>query len=337
MMRVLVTGATGFVGRHLCEYLAARGYQVRAAVRSVQQGEGLRSGLEWTAIGEIGAHTEWASALEGVDYVVHLAGHAHQMGRSAERQADAFFQVNAAGTRRLADAVAASASVRRLVFVSSVGAVRSISDDPVTDSTPPEPENDYGRSKLAAEEAIRELLGDTSPDWCIIRPPLVYGPGNPGNMARLLRLMDAGTPLPLGGIRNRRSFIYVGNLVDVIERCMRHDAASRRAFLVSDMEDLSTPDLVRRLAGFSRRPARLLTVPSWLLRALGRLGDGLAAVTTRSWGIDTYSVDRLRGSLVVDVSAIHDATGWRPPYTVDQGLAKTLHNPVPDRRSEAVT
>jgi nucleoside-diphosphate-sugar epimerase len=324
MRLVLVTGATGFVGRHLCRHLVERGDRVRGAVRRSPPAD-FPVAMEWVQVGPIGASTDWSAALEEVDFVVHLAAHAHQMGAPDSVQRPIFDEVNEAGTRVLATAIRAAPGVQRLVFVSSAGAVRTSAPDVLTATTPCEPEGAYAQSKRAAELAVQAALADASADWCILRPPLVYGPGNPGNMARLLRLVERGLPLPLAHIRNRRSFVYVGNLVAAIELCLTHAGASRQAFFVSDGDDLSTPVLVRRLSKYARRPARLFPVPAPLLGAAARVGDLFARLAGRSIGLDTYSLQRLTDSLALDVSLLCERTGWRPPYTVDEGLAATLH------------
>src|SRR5690606_4094669 len=152
-------------------------------------------------------------------------------------------------------------SVKRLVFVSSIGAVCTLSEETVTESTPCDPESDYGKSKRGAELKLQEILADAPADWCILRPTLVYGPENPGNMLRLLQLIKTGLPLPLGSVRNRRSFVFVGNLVDALEKCMHHPGVSRKIFHVSDNEVFSTPELLGLLGRQTGRPVRLLPFP----------------------------------------------------------------------------
>lgn len=322
--RVLVTGATGFVGHHLCELLMTRGYQVRGTFRTQYSGASLPKNIDWIRIDTIGPDTEWSKALDSVDYVVHLAALAHQIGPKGEGRAEEFVRVNALGTQSLARAVAASPTVRRLVFVSSIGAVRSVSSSQITATSICEPDTDYGRSKLLAEQYVRDALESGDPDWCIIRPVLVYGPGNPGNMDRLLRLIQTRIPLPLDAIKNRRSFIYIGNLVNLLVECLEHPEASGQVFLANDGKDMSTPDLVRRIAQVSGQKVVLFPLPIAGLRLLGRFGDWVQHFTGRSMGLDTYSVDRLIGSLWVDSSPLGDLLDWNPPFSVDSGLRYTL-------------
>lgn len=321
MNRVLVTGATGFVGRHLCPVLTQRGYRVRGAVRR-EPPSSFPTEVEWCRVGEIGPETDWAAALEGVQYVVHLAALAHQIGE--EKSEEDYRRVNTAGTARLSDSVKKATAVQRLLFVSSIGAVCTLSSSPVSESAACCPESPYGRSKHAAELAVQERLNTGLPDWCILRPTLVYGAENPGNMLRLLRLLRTGLPLPFGAIQNRRSFVYVGNLADTIEKCLQHPGAARRVFHVDDGAPFSTPGLLRLLGKASGRRVRLWPLPNWGLRALGLAGDMLRSISGRSLGIDTYSIERLTGSLEVDSSAIRNAIGWQPPYTPERGFQETF-------------
>ncbi|MDN5849334.1 MAG: NAD-dependent epimerase/dehydratase family protein [Nitrococcus sp.] len=267
--------------------------------------------VEWRAVTSIGPCTEWLEALAGVDVVVHLAALAHQLGRKGQGRWPEFHAVNVQGTRQLAKACNESSSVQRLIFVSSVGAIRSQSDVPLSETTLCEPQDDYGRSKYLAESEVREALGKLKTDWCIIRPPLVYGPANPGNMARLMSLVARGVPLPLASVDNRRSFVALDNLVDLIVCCVGHPAAAGGTFLVSDGEDLSTPELVRRLAAAMGRRARLIPTPERLLLGAGRLA-----------GFGT-EVARLCGSLQVDMTATQERLSWTPPVRVDDALRDT--------------
>jgi nucleoside-diphosphate-sugar epimerase len=326
MSLVLVTGATGFIGRHLCFFLDSRGYKVRGVFRHAAWLTTLPAEIEGRKIEDIGKITDsdWSTLLEGVDYVIHLAALAHQLGPQASRSREEFMTINAVATQRLAEAVVASNTVKRLVYVSSVAAVKSFSEEAINEATPAQPEDDYGRSKRAAELAIEKVLDNTRPDWCIVRPPLVYGPGNPGNMARLIKLIKLGIPLPLGGINNRRSFLYVGNLVDALERCLWHPGASRRLFLLGDGEPLSTPELVRQLAGHLDKPIKMLSLPPGVLKVFGKIGDLMSCLLGRSIGLDSYSVQRLLGSMVVDSSALRQAIGWQPSFTLEEGIVQTF-------------
>jgi nucleoside-diphosphate-sugar epimerase len=320
-MRVLVTGGSGFVGRVLCEYLVARGYLVRATHRRGAPPLAA-TGVEWVHATDLNNPPLLQRILEGCGCVVHLAALAHQIGQSAHHVD--YDRVNHLATAELARAVARCNSVRRLVFVSSIGAVCSASEQIVQEATRCLPENAYGRSKRAAEVAIESILANTQQDWCIIRPTLVYGPGNPGNMLRLVRLARLPLPLPFAAIRNRRSFIYVGNLVDLIERALTHPNARRKIFNVADKEVFSTPELIRLLGSLAGHSVRLLPAPAWSLRLLGRAGDLVAKLVGRSFGIDTYSVERLLGSLEVDTNYVREQLDWTPPWTAHEGFRLTM-------------
>lgn len=327
---VLVTGATGFVGRYLVPLLMHRGYAVRGTFREKALPRDFPTDMEWVRLPDIGPDTQWETALDGVEYVIHLAGLAHRFGGGEGSTVEEFWRVNSAGTRRLAQEVRASNHVRRLVFLSSVGAVCSLSDEVITHATEPRPDTHYGRSKEAGELALEETLSEGQTDWCVLRSPLVYGPGNPGNMGRLVRLINRGVPLPLASVSNRRSFIFIGNLGDVLERCLHHPGASRRTFLVSDGEDVSTSELVRRLSQHADRPVRIFPMPGRMLRGLGRVGDVVGPLVGRSVGLSTYSVDRLMGSLQIDAQRVRSLLGWDPPFTLDEGLAQTLKSRPPE-------
>ncbi|HJU84225.1 MAG TPA: NAD-dependent epimerase/dehydratase family protein [Holophagaceae bacterium] len=326
---VLVTGATGFIGRHLCPGLLAKGYRVRAAHRGPRP-EG--AGIEWIQVGEIGPDTDWTAALAGATHVVHLASLAHQVGVEGEAIRRRFQAVNVDGTRRLLEAVVQAGIPGRTVFVSSIGAVSGMTEVPVSEDTPCHPDSDYGRSKLEAEGLIREILGPAGRSWTILRPTLVYGPGNPGNMARLQRLVRLGLPLPLKGLRNRRSFVYVGNLVDGLLHCLEHPGAEGRAILLHDGRAVSTPELLRLVGQASGRPVRLFACPYPLLKGLARLGDLVHRLAGRSVGLDTYSLERLAGSLAVEASAAYARLQWNPPFTVEEGLRSTFEAESMGRR-----
>lgn len=304
---VLVTGATGFVGSVLVRRLVADGRRVLAAVRA--SSGALPEGVERAVVGEIGSGTDWTPALAGVDAIVHLAARAHVLRDMSSDVYALYRATNTLGALRLAEA-AAAAGVRRFVFLSSVRVHGERSSGaPFTESSPLAATDPYGRSKAEAERGLSEIAARTGLEVVVLRPPLVYGPGARGNFARLVRLVARGIPLPLGAVRNRRSLIYVGNLSDAIARTLDHKAAASETFMVSDGEDVSTCELVCRIALALGKPARLVPVPVGLLRlagtVLGRPDD----------------VARLVDDLVVDTARIRARLAWRPPFTLDQGLA----------------
>jgi len=306
-MKVLVTGATGFVGQVLCSQLTRRGHEVRGSACEISR---VALPAVTVKVAEIGPTTDWTAAVDGVDAVVHLAARAHILrDRAADALAE-YRRTNVEGTRSLA-AASRRAGVGRLVFLSSAKVYGERSARPFTEGVLPHPEDAYAVSKLEAEEALKDALASGHTKWTILRPPLVYGPGVRANFLQLMRAVARGMPLPLARIDNRRSLVYVGNLVDAIEACLEAEAAAGRTWPVSDGEDLSTPELVRRLARALNRPARLVPVPIPLLRLAGAL-SGRAA-----------TVDRLVESLQVDATAIRVALPWTPSYSLDQGLLET--------------
>jgi nucleoside-diphosphate-sugar epimerase len=315
-MKVLVTGGSGFVGGRLVPGLAGQGLAVRATHRR----ESLTplAGVEWWPLPALDDERRLAESVAGCDVVVHLAGLAHQPLRAASHEAE-FRRINTEGTRMLARA-AARGGVRKFVFMSSIAAVCTGSDTPVDDRTPCAPSDAYGRSKLEAEQALIAELQDSATDWCILRPPLVYGPGNPGNMRRLIRLMGTGLPLPLASIRNRRSFMFVDNLVDAMLSVLRHEGLVRSTYVLSDGSDFSTPELVRALGAAAGCRVRLLAIPVSALRVLGRAGDAVHALLGRSLGIDSTAIDRLLGSLPVDGSRFRRCFDWHPPVSLDSAF-----------------
>ena len=302
---VLVTGATGFVGRALCEALVASGHQVKRANRTLQPGL-----PDAVAVGEIGPDTDWRTALEGVSRVVHLAARTHVLREIAADPSAEYRRVNLDGTRGLAQ-MAARAGVRRLVFMSSIKVNGEATERPFTEDDVPRPEDAYGRSKWETEQALARVAAETGLQVTVLRPPLVYGPGVKGNFLRLMDIVARGMPLPLASIENRRSLIYVGNLVDAIVKAIDTPCAAGRTYLVSDGEYVSTPDLARALARALGVRPRLLPCPPALLM----LGAALAGKRAE--------LARLTGSLQMDSAAIQRELDWRPRFTLAQGLAET--------------
>jgi nucleoside-diphosphate-sugar epimerase len=309
MMRILVTGANGFVGSALIPILKSHRHQIRASVRR----PGITPVPDTVVTGEIGPETDWTEALRGIDAVVHLAARVHHMDDPVDSSLviEAYRRTNVEGTRRLAE-LAAQAGVRRVVFVSTIKAVTENSgDSPVTEATPPAPETPYGISKLEAERVLTEIGGRTGLETVILRPPLVYGPYVGANFLRLMALCRHAPPLPLGAIHNRRSLIYVENLAGAIACCVEHPAAAGGCFLVHDGKALSTPELIQTLATIMDRPSRLFSVPPILLKlALKLVGRG-----------DAY--ERLAASLEVDDRHLRRTLGWQPFWSQEDGLRLT--------------
>jgi len=307
--QVLITGANGFVSSALYPALGAAGYAVRRAVRHI--GDGDRPNPETIPIGEIDGSTNWTEALRDVEFVVHLAARAHVLRETAVDSLAAYRRINVEGTKRLAEQ-AATAGVRRLVFLSSVKVNgERTSGRPYRGDDTPRPEDAYGVSKWEAEQALRAVERERRLEIAILRPPLVYGQGVKGNFLRLMKLVARGWPLPLTSVYNQRSIIYVGNLVDAIVACIREPSAAGQTYLVSDGTDVSTPELVSCIARALGVSPRLFPFPPSLLTLAATL------VGKRE------EARRLLGSLQVDSSRIRRELGWRPRYTMEEGLAET--------------
>jgi nucleoside-diphosphate-sugar epimerase len=307
-MNVLVTGASGFIGRALCRTLMERGYSVRAALRGAGASP---TASECVRVGDLGEPMDWYPALRNIDAVVHLAARVHVMREQAKDPLNEFRRVNVAGTRRLLE-MAADSGVRRFVYVSSIKVNGERTNGRPFDALDlPRPEDYYGQSKLEAEQAVKELAPASGIEWAIVRPPLVYGPGVGGNFRRLLQLVDSGLPLPLKFEANRRSLISVSNLADLLVLACYHPRAAGQVLLVSDGEDLSTAELIRRLAHAHGRSARFLPIPAALMERVGKtLGF-------------SKQLGRLSDSLQVDSRAVRQLLDWYPPLTVDQALQQT--------------
>jgi len=305
--RVLVTGATGFVGRVLVPALIEAGHAVSVAVRDAAD-VGLPAQVRRHVVPDIGRDSEWRPALEGVDAVVHLAARVHVMSDDARDPLTAFCRVNAEGTAALATA-AMAAGVGRFVFVSTSKVMGEKNrEGPFRETDAPAPEDAYALSKWAGEKAVLDVCRQGRMQPVIVRPPLVYGPGAKGNMLALLKLCRMAPPLPLAAVDNRRSLIAVANLADALAVCVRHPKAAGQIYFVSDGEDISTPELVRRLGAALGRPAKLFPMPTAVLRYSALL-VGQTAVA-----------GRLIESLQVDDQKIRRELRWTPPV----GMVKAL-------------
>lgn len=288
-LSLLITGGTGFVGQALVKRLGDQ--PVRLAARSDFAG--------------------WHKALSGITAVVHLAARVHVMQDTDADPLTAFRAVNVDGTLNLARQ-AAAVGVKRFVFISSVkvnGEV-TLPGRAFTEVDEPDPQDAYGLSKHEAELGLRQIALYTGMEVVIIRPPLVYGPGVKANFSAMMRWLQRGAPLPLGAIHNQRSLVALSNLVDLIVTCLTHPAAANQTFLVSDGEDISTTELLRRMGEALGHPARLIPVPViWLKLAAAMVGK-------------QHMAQRLCGSLQVDIEKARRLLCWTPPLSLDEGLRR---------------
>lgn len=308
---VLVSGASGFLGRALVNRGASGGLRLRAAARRLEKWP---SGVESVRIGDFAAEGDWRTALDGVDAIVNCIARVHVIRETSADPLAEFRRVNVAGALNLARQ-AAGAGVRRFIHISSIGVNGAETfDKPFTSEDRPAPHSPYAVSKYEAELGLGQIARETGLEVVIIRPPLVFGPGARGNFNRLLLTVYRGIPLPLGSIHNQRSLVALDNLVDLILTCVHHPAAAGQTFLVSDGEDLSTSELLRRTAAALGKPARLISVPPLMLRTVARL-VGKADFA-----------QQLCGSLQVDISKTRDLLGWAPHVSVNDALEQTARH-----------
>ena len=309
---VFITGATGFVGSCLVQRLLCdKNAQLIAAVLPGAYSGHLPQGIEQVIVQPLSESSEYSAALQHADIVIHLAARVHVMQDTAKDPLQEFRKVNSHATERLAQQ-AAEAGVKRFVFMSTIGVNGNTSGSKAfTEDDDPCPYSHYSVSKLEAEIGLRAIGEKTGMEVVIVRAPLVYGPGNPGNFFSLFRVIAKGIPLPLASVANLKSFLYVENLTDALTCCATHPNAAGQTYLVSDGEEISTPELIRRVAFALERPCRLLPFSPGLIRLAGKIFG------------KTQTVEQLLGSLQINSSKIRNELGWKSPFTMAKGLEKT--------------
>jgi len=297
---VVILGAAGFIGHALAMHLAANGSTVRAVTRHAAT---FAPPIETRITGTLNRNSDWRGLLSGARAVIHLASRAHAP------PGDATWLTAERDTAAAIASAAAAADLERTIVLSSIKVLgETTTEQPFSAASQPDPRDAYGRAKLAIETAMRQ---HGAPGLTIIRPPLVYGPGVKGNFRTLLRIVSRRVPLPLAAIRNRRAFVFRDNLLALIATALTHPAAAAQAFLVRDDDEIGTPQLVREIARRIGKPTRLFAVPPVLLRAAAKaVSHGDAA-------------ERLIDSLTIDDSATRARLGWRPPFSLAEGLDVT--------------
>jgi nucleoside-diphosphate-sugar epimerase len=312
-MKILITGANGFVGLPLSEYLMAAGHQVVGAVRSHDLLSLVNSQIQLKAIGDIDESTDWQDCLGGVECVIHLANRAHVMDEQSSNPLALYRKVNTEGTLNLARQ-AAAAGVKRFIFVSSikVNGESTLPGQAFTHKDQHVPVDPYGLSKYEAELGLKLIAEQNGLEVVVVRPPLIYGPGVKANFLKMMQLVEKGIPLPLGAIWNQRSMLGLDNLINFIELCLIHPDAAGQTFLVSDDHDVSTTELLKEIAAAMHRPSRLLSMPQCLIEKL------LILLGQR------HISERLCGSLQLDISLAKTRLSWKPPHTFKDQLNKTV-------------
>ena len=304
-VNIIVTGLSGFLGSSIKKNYHGDIYGIGRHQPTDFQGVFFKKNL-----GESTCYTE---CFEGIGVVIHCAARAHIMNDEVVDPLAEYRRVNVSGSLNLAQQ-AADAGVKRFIYISSikVNGESTSGSVPFTEKDTAEPLDPYGVSKYEAEEGLKKIAADTGMEVVIIRPPLVYGAGVKANFLNLLKLSNTGLPLPFGLVNNKRSMVYVENLVDFIVKCIDHPAAVNQTFLVSDNHDLSLSALLNLIRTSMNKPARLIPVPEFLFK--------LAGLIFRKQDV----VDRLVGDLQVDSSKARSLLDWKPPYSVEQGIQSTV-------------
>jgi len=310
MKKILVTGASGFIGQSLCETLLKSGRLVLGAVRNLNSTL-INKNIEYIPVGDIAFKKNWKDLLVDVDCIIHCAGRAHKMNKS--KNFDAYYLTNIYGTKHLAEQ-AAEVGVRRFIFLSSIGVngLNTNNRNPFSNIDKPNPVEDYSISKYKAEKVLLDISSKTGTQVVIIRSPLIYGKFAPGNLKRLIKVIKLGIPIPFSRIKNSKSLIGIDNLINLIIHCIEHPEASGKTFLTSDGEDLSTPELIKLIASSMGKKANLFPCPIFMLKLLG-------SIFGRS-----EEINRLVGSLRIDNSYTKKILNWTPPVSVEEGIRRMV-------------
>tara|TARA_B100000989_G_C19525244_1_gene466475 strand:- start:1100 stop:2050 length:951 start_codon:yes stop_codon:yes gene_type:complete len=313
MKKICVTGAKGFIGAPLCKALSSLDKSIRGFVRNLDSNKN-SSKIQYVSVGDISSKINWKDKLKGFDCVIHCAGKSHVMNKI--KNFDEYQLVNTEGTRQLAEQ-AAEVGVRRLIFLSSIkvngnSTGKFDNREAFTNNDIPNPEDDYAISKFKAEESLWQISAKTGLEVVIVRLPLVYGKDAKGNLARLIKLVESGFPLPLSMIKNQRSMIGIDNLIDLLICCTEHPYAAGKTFLVSDGEDLSTSELINFIASSMGRKVHLFPVPIFLLKFLSYIFG------------KHQEINRLIESLKIDSNYTKETLNWKPPLSVKEGIRKMI-------------
>lgn len=317
MKNILVTGANGFIGQALCVRLAKEGFIVRGQIFDTSnQAFNIKAeekGIELLATGDLRTFNQWPKLLNNVEVIIHLAAKVHDLAKDQEQNIAEYRSVNNTLTGQIARQ-AAKTGVKKIVFVSTVkvNGENTLVGYSFKENDEPQPQDAYAQSKYEAEEELRKISAETGLQTVIVRLPLVYGPGVKANFLRLIKFVDKGIPLPLRRVNNKRSMIYLSNLVDVLTQCINNEKSSNQTFLVSDGHDMSTPDLIVMIAAALNKKPHLISLPIGILNKLGKVAG------------KTQEMERLTGSLVVDITKINTVLRWKPPFSAETGIKETI-------------
>lgn len=313
MKKICVTGANGFVGKFLCNVLKSSDKSIRGIVRTLDNSTN-SSKVEYVSVGDMSSEINWKEHLNGFDCIIHCAGKAHAMNE--KKNTNAYHLINTEATKVLAEQ-AVNSGVKRFIFLSTVKVNAESTDNNdqnkiFTNNDLPNPQDAYSKSKFEAEKMLWQISAKTNLEVVVVRLPLVYGYSTKGNLARLIKLINSGIPLPFSSINNKRSLIGIDNLVNLLIRCIDSPFAAGKTFLISDDKDLSTPDLIKLIASSMGKKARLFPFPIFLLKFLGFiLGK-------------SKEINRLVGSLRIDNSYTKKTLKWSPPLSVEEGIRRMV-------------
>jgi len=321
-VKILITGASGFIGRHLSKYLSDKGFYVIGTYNR-RKPEIVHNYFEALNIKDAGSKASWLPIVSRVDYIVHLIGKAHVFDKKNKSFLEEFRNVNVEITRALASSCLSSKSLKKFIYISSISAVTSSSNLPLDENSVCRPDTEYGMTKYEAEKVMQEILGELK-CWCILRPPSIYGPGDPGNLSRLINLIKKSVPLPLLKIENKRSFLFIGNFNETVYRLIIRDDICFKKYVVADNEIISTPQLINLIAELLNKKIFMFSFRSGCLSGLAKICDSINNLYGVEIGINSYAIERLIGSLVIDNSRIKKDLNFDMPFSLQEGLKQTL-------------